>query len=927
MSNPLLELAKCGQSVWLDNINREILQNGALTGLIKNYGVTGVTSNPAIFQKAMASGSFYDEQMKEVLNEHPVIPTAGLYEELAVKDIQDTADALFYIYKSTKGADGFVSLEVSPELAYDTEKTIEHARRLFKKAARPNVMIKIPATAEGIPAIKQMISEGVNINVTLIFSDKVYEQVVEAFISGLEERLNSGERIDNIASVASFFISRIDSSVDKELAKINNKDLAGKIAIANAKVVYQKAKILFGSERFLKLKNKGASPQRLLWASTGTKNPAYPDTLYVDELIGGNTVNTMPPATMEAFKDHGRPVLKIEDDVKGAQAELNRLKESGIDLYDITAKLTREGVTLFLDAYNDLISGLRKKRIAIVKELNTSIKYFLPEEISSKAHQRMITWEQQNFAERFWRKDYSLWKKDKKEDVELSNRLGWLKLPEEMKDEVNSLTDFADEVKKKFDTVFVLGMGGSSLAPEVFFKVFGKKTGYPELVVVDSTHPDTIQEIFNKYNIQKSLFIAASKSGSTTETMSFYHIFYDAVSKGKKNAGDNFVAITDAGSSLEKLAREKKFLKIFTTPGEVGGRYSAFTYFGLVPAALIGVDTGLLLKKAGEMMYKCGELNKFSNNPGILTGAVIGELAKGGIDKLTFLTSPALCGFPVWVEQLIAESTGKEGKGILPVADELPGAPEAYEKDRAFVYLKLRNDKFEYDSFIEQLIASGYPVMIIELNELYDLAKEFYRWEIATAAAGAVLGINPFDQPNVQLAKTLAGKAMKSFSETGKLPAAKILFDEDGFSVTGDMHSRDIKSLLQEFFSNGDQQSYAAIMAFIPYTKGTEQALQKLRAAIRDKYKFAVTCGYGPRFLHSTGQLHKGDAGKGLFIQITSEIKNDLAVPETNYTLGTLITAQAQGDYEALSNNGRKVIRLNLHSSIEEQLNKLVSLI
>jgi transaldolase/glucose-6-phosphate isomerase len=928
MSNPLFELAKHGQSVWLDNINREIILNGSLTDLINNYNVTGVTSNPAIFQKAMASGTYYDEQILSCIRQNPVITTAELFDELALKDIQDTADALFNIYRKTNHNDGFVSLEVTPDLAYDTEKTIESARRLFRRAARPNVMIKIPATEEGIPAIRQMISEGVNINVTLIFSEAFYEKVVDAYISGLEDRLKAGKEINNIASVASFFISRIDSAVDKELSGIKNSSLAGRIAIANAKSVYQKAKTLFGSERFNKLAAKGASIQRLLWASTGTKNPAYSSTLYIDEFIGKNTVNTMPPATMNAFKEHGKAVSRIEEEVVRAYSDLNTLKELGINFTEITDKLTQEGVTLFLDAYNELLAGLDKKRISMIKSCKDNLKVFLPAELSSKIKQRLDNWEQLNFVSRLWKKDYTLWKNDKKDDVELSNRLGWLKLPAIMKDEVQSLNEFAARISRKFETIFVLGMGGSSLAPEVFYKVFGSKKGYPDLVVIDSTHPAVAEKVLKKYNPEKSLFLAASKSGGTTETMSFFRIFYDKVAALKNNPGENFIAITDPGSSLEKLAQEKKFLKIFSTPEEVGGRYSAFTYFGLLPAALIGLDLNKLLQKAERMMFECNESTKPISNPGILTGAMIGELALAGIDKLTFFTSKSLAGFPVWVEQLIAESTGKEGKGILPVVDELPGIVEDYNRDRAFVYLKMKGDDAKLlDHLTDELISAGYPVMIIELEDIYDLGKEFYRWEIATAAAGAVLEINPFDQPNVQLAKTLAAKAMKSFSETGKLSSTKIHFEQDGISAAGEFKSKDIKSLVSEFFANGDPDSYAAIMAFIPYSEENDKALEKLRVKIRGKYKYSVTAGYGPRFLHSTGQLHKGDGNKGLFIQITSEIENDVPVPGTDYSLGTLITAQAQGDYEALSGNGRRVLKFIMRGNIAEKINRIASLI
>lgn len=362
MSNPLIELEKLGQSIWLDNINRGILKKGELKALVENDGLSGVTSNPTIFQKAIGSGTDYDEQLKEIVKSNPNLSSFDTFIELAVKDIQDAADVLRVAYDRTKGADGFVSLEVSPDLGYDTEGTIEQARKLFKKVNRPNVMIKIPATTEGIPAIKQSISEGININITLIFSPKVYEDVVEAYISGLEERAAKGGRIDNIASVASFFVSRIDSLVDKQLDEKKLSDFKAKTAIANAKLVYENAKKLFSSERFKKLEAKGAKLQRLLWASTSTKNPAYSDILYVEELIGKDTVNTLPPQTIDAYRDHGKPELRIETNLNDARAQMAKLQEAGISFEEVTAKLTKDGVKSFVDSFNDLLKTIERKK-------------------------------------------------------------------------------------------------------------------------------------------------------------------------------------------------------------------------------------------------------------------------------------------------------------------------------------------------------------------------------------------------------------------------------------------------------------------------------------------------------------------------------------------------------------------------------------
>ncbi len=366
MKNPLIELEKFGQSVWLDNINRDLLLRGELKMLVDKDGLKGVTSNPSIFQKAMGSGHSYDDQIKEILSGDPNINAVGLFEELAIKDIQEAADVLKVVYDKTKTYDGFVSIEVSPELAYDTHGTIAEATRLHKEVNRPNVMIKIPATQEGIPAIRKMIAEGVCINVTLIFSPTVYEQVVDAYINGLEDRIKKGLLINNISSVASFFISRIDTAVDKELKAKGNINLQGKLAIANAKLVYQKAKELFSSERFKKLEKEGAKKQRLLWASTSTKNPEYSDVLYVEELIGKDTVNTLPPATLNAYRDHGNPDARIETKLDEVKSQMKKIGELGIDFEAVTRKLTDDGVVLFADSFRDLIKAIELKKTEVL---------------------------------------------------------------------------------------------------------------------------------------------------------------------------------------------------------------------------------------------------------------------------------------------------------------------------------------------------------------------------------------------------------------------------------------------------------------------------------------------------------------------------------------------------------------------------------
>jgi glucose-6-phosphate isomerase len=534
---------------------------------------------------------------------------------------------------------------------------------------------------------------------------------------------------------------------------------------------------------------------------------------------------------------------------------------------------------------------------------------------------RLKAWDAAKVAARIWEKDGAVWVADPAKAAqtpELTNRLGWLNIGQEMLAEVDNLATFAQEIKEAgFQQVVLLGMGGSSLAPEVFMRTFYTPSqredggGLP-LTVLDSTNPVQVAAVATRVaDPAKTLFLVSSKSGGTIETLSAFKYFYQLVSQVKDNPGENFVALTDPGSGLERLAKEKQFRRIFSTPLEVGGRYSALTYFGLIPAALVGVNLPRLLRRANSMAGACH--NSALHNPGLQLGAVMGELAVAGRDKVTFFVSPKIAAFGIWVEQLIAESTGKLGGGILPVADEAITEPAFYGNDRVFVYLRLAgDDNVELDGKVNVLAAGGHPVITIQMDELEDLGQEFFRWEMATAAAGAILKINPFDQPNVELAKVKARELMAEFEQRGHLPVVTPTLDYDDIDVYGPAMGESVTECLKAFLSQYRPGDYVAIMAYLPYQPEIEAALNGLRLRLRDGLRAATTVGYGPRFLHSTGQLHKGDGNKGLFIQITHTPATDVEIPGEKYTFAILHAAQAQGDYNALQQNGRRLIRFHI---------------
>jgi transaldolase/glucose-6-phosphate isomerase len=928
----LKQMSDLGQSLWYDNIERSLITEGELARMVDEDHIVGVTSNPAIFQKAISGSQAYDAQIEEIVAETPTIPIKDLYEALAIQDIQMAADVMQPVYERTNGQDGYVSLEVSPKLADDTTGTITEAKRLFETVGRPNLMIKIPATQAGLPAITEVIGAGVNVNVTLMFSLQNYIDVANAYIAGLEKLAAAGGELGQVASVASFFVSRVDTIFDQLLADADDpeaKNLQGKLAIANAKAAYQKFQEIFGSERFQKLAAKGARVQRPLWASTSTKNPEYRDVLYAEELIGPDTVDTLPPATIEGLKDHGQIRASLEEELDQAAGLLARLKDFNISYDDATRKLQADGVAAFANSFVQLLHALEEKRETIVS-LQVSPMTMDLGDFQNTVDVRLKAWNAADVTGRIWQRDGTVWISDPEQAAqtkELTNRLGWLNIGQEMLAEADNLATFAASIKAAgFKEVVLLGMGGSSLAPDVFVTTFGSVADGLPLTVLDSTNPDHISAVKDKLaDPAKTLFLVSSKSGGTLETLSLYKYFYHLVGESKDNPGENFVAITDPGSSLEKLAKAKGFRKIFSSPPEVGGRYSALTYFGLVPAALIGVDLSKLLRRANSMADACR--NHAPQNPGLQLGAALGELVQVGRDKVTFFVSPSVAAFGVWVEQLIAESTGKHGIGILPVADEAITEPAFYNNDRVFVYLRLAgDDNVALDGRVDLLTAGGHPVITIQMDELEDLGQEFFRWEMATAAASAVLKINPFDQPNVESAKVKARELMAEFEQNGYLPTEAPTLDYDDIDAYGPVMGESVTEALQAFVTTYQPGNYVAIMAYLPYTTETNAALDELRLRIRNGLRAATTVGYGPRFLHSTGQLHKGDGNKGLFIQITHTPATDVEIPGEKYTFTTLIAAQAQGDYNALKENDRRLIRFHIEAGqdIPAAIRKLI---
>ncbi|MBI3971106.1 MAG: bifunctional transaldolase/phosoglucose isomerase [Chloroflexi bacterium] len=976
-ANPLVALAAHGQSIWLDYIRRNLIAGGELQRLVQEDELRGVTSNPAIFEKAIAGSTDYAEALQRSVGQAGWDAQA-LYEQLAIRDIQDAADVLRPVYDRTRRRDGYVSLEVSPRLAHDTAGTIAEARRLWQAVGRENVMIKVPATPEGLPAITQLIGEGINVNVTLLFALARYEQVAAAYCAGLERlaaRRGRGDHagpagnLSRVASVASFFVSRVDTAVDAIVAtrlKMASapeqallRSLAGKVAIANAKLAYHRYKELLRGERWQALAAQGAQTQRLLWASTSTKNPSLSDVLYVEELIGPDTVNTMPPATLDAYRDHGRPRASLEADLEAAQDTLETLERLGISLAEVTDQLLDDGVRLFVEAFDKLLSAVEKERQAIQAATTTPASaaaarattpgsagtagtaavsaaparrheahwrqtYALPDDLGTAVQASLADWQRNRKVQRLWAGDASLWTTAGEESW-----LGWLGITEDQLAHSGRWQRLADEVQDAGLThLLVLGMGGSSLCPDVVRQAFGRRHGFPELHVLDSTDPAQIKRFEESLDLARTLCIVSSKSGTTLEPNILKDYFFERVRQvvGPAAAGGRFIAITDPGSKLQQVAESDGFRHVFYGLPSIGGRYSALSDFGMVPAAAAGVDVRRVLDCAEEMVQACAACVPAAENPGVVLGTILGVLARHGRDKVTIAASPGIAVFGAWLEQLLAESTGKQGMGLIPVDREPLGPPAVYGRDRLFVYVRLESaPDAAQDAAVDALERARQPVVRIAVRERHDLGGEYFHWEIATAVAGAIIGVNPFDQPDVETSKVATRKLTAEFARAGALPAEAPILEDGGIKLFADARnaavlapaaSGSLAGYLRTHLSRLAAGDYFALLVYLDMHEAHERPLQTMRQAVRDAKRVATCLGFGPRFLHSTGQVYKGGPNTGVFLQLTCDDALDLPVPGQRYTFGVVKAAQARGDFQVLAERQRRALRVHLGKDV-----------
>ena len=937
--NPLRTIQDFGQSIWQDFIRRKMILSGELKQFIEQDGIRGVTSNPAIFGKVIDGSRDYDDDISTFALQG--MSTEEIYEALTVKDVQLAADLLRPVYDRSDGQHGYVSLEVNPHLARDVERTLNEARRLWDTLQRPNVMIKVPATEKGLTCIRRLIGEGININVTLLFGLPRYREVAEAYINGLEARAAAKKPLEHIASVASFFLSRIDARIDPLLKKIVTEErpgkakaekLYGQVAIASAKCAYKIYNDIFHSDRFNALVQKGARPQHLLWASTSTKDPEFSDVKYVEALIGPDTINTLPRETLDAYRDHGRPARRLDLETHEAQKILEHLAELDINIQRVTQELVDQGIDKFIKPYDSSMHTLNKARTAALQAPVDRQILQVDDDCDHRIKRRIARLEEEKFNQRLWNGDTELWSHDADQSQTITNGLGWLNLVRRMHDDLDTLTAFRNELLDDgFRYVVHMGMGGSSLAPLVFQRSFSAARDGLTLLVLDSTDPATLHDCERRLPLEQTFFIVASKSGTTTEPIAFGEYFYNRLMRTMGDAAAwHFAVITDPGTPLADLARERNYRRVFLNFSDIGGRYSALSYFGMLPAALMGLDIREMMVRAQRMVRACAPHRPAGQSPGVVLGAALGELARQGRDKVTFLVPPSLETLGMWLEQLLAESTGKAGTGLLPVAGEPPFPPAFYGDDRVFVHISPDNESEDrLARSVAALHDAGQPLITIRLQDRLDIAQEFFRWEVATATAGAVLGINAFDQPNVQESKDNTRRLLETVSDKGRLPEKTPDLTEGSLQLYLESGTAQdtLTRTLADFFRQVRRGDYIAILAYLTEASAIDTLLAGIRLRLQQQFSTAVTVGYGPRYLHSTGQFHKGGPNNGLFVQLTCDDTLNLNIPNRPFSFGVLRQAQAQGDLEALSKHGRRALRIHLGPDTARGLIRLKSIL
>ena len=748
-NDPLAELRKLGQSLWLDSLRRAMFSSGELQRYLDVDGIAGVTTNPWLFEKVVSGSHDYDEDLRRLASQHA--SAEDIYRLVMIQDAQQACDLFRPRYDRTQGREGWVSIDTPPRPVHDTAALLAESRRLWSAVNRPNVMIRMPATFEALPAIRELIREGTNVNVTRCFAVSRYREVADAYLAGLEARLADGRPLTGIASVVGFLVNRIDVLVDSLLEKIilrretgaeTAKSIRGKVGIATAKVAYRAYQEICRGVRFRRLAALGAVPQRLVWAGTSSRTPGYSDVLYVDSLAGPDTITSVSPEVLLAYRDHGQPAARLSENLDQSDQVLRSLLQLGIDLDEVMQQLRDEGIDRFFEPFDRLVIAAGEGRVrAADKALGRQTLSLGDDE--SAVRRRIGALEKLRFATQLWRKQPGLWGDTVRDPEAIRGNLGWLRVAERMEAHVPRLVDFAAEVASDgFQRGIWIGSKAVSLIPSIF-KDFPPPggDGMP-LTVLDPGNPASILAIEQEIPLPRTLFVVASKSGTEASLLATLERLYSLLRKeaGAK-AGGQLVTVSDVGTPLAEWSLENGFRRVYRNFSDVGERYSAMSTFGIVAAALMGLDLGELLARALRMQHACASCVPLAENPGMTLGIALGELALQGRNRVILLLPPPLQAFGKWLEDLLALGDA----AILPVLGEVPVRPAEHGENSLFVCLHLKGQaEPALTDSLSDLRRAGRPVITIEIDDPLDLGQECFRWQMAAATAAALLGVNPF---------------------------------------------------------------------------------------------------------------------------------------------------------------------------------------
>ena len=930
--NPLWKLRDHGQSIWLSTLRRRLVDGGDLQHLIEARSLSGIESDLQFLCGALARGNEYGAPLRRLLDEGLDVDTIG--EHLLAEEARAAAEALTPLYEQSNGREGFVSIDVFSGRTGDPQSMSAAIHRAVDLIEHPNAMFKVPATDSGFAVLEAMTTEGYHIHVGPLFSVTSVRRAVEAFAGGLRRRMDSGGAAD-VMSAISFGLAPLDVAVDDLLGDLirdssgdtsREESLVGSIAVAAAKAACREQRELLQRQLGSDVGAPISPLQRIIWMDTATKNPRFGEFHYIEDLVGPDSGLSLSRSSLEAFHQRGVVAATLGRSVDEATEILAELADVGIDLENLGRRLEQRA--------NDKLAAARDRFVATVGRACEALGadehaasgvalgggpwWGTVAEIPAELVPAEVTDGLEELMPRLWGKDPSLWSDEPQEQELIYNQLGWIDLIEPMSFESLPAERFASRlVDGDIEDIVVLGMGGSSLCAEVFRDVFG----IDNVWVLASTIPGVVKRVAEHVDPARTLVVVSSKSGTTLETRVLSDYFYGLATPILENPGERFVAVTDPGTPLEQTAHERDFHGLWLTPPDVGGRFSAFTHFGVLPMALMELDVGAILESAQRMAASCAAEVPVSLNPGVVLGVALHEGFRTGRDKLTFLCDGGLAPFAAWAEQLVAESLGKDGVGLVPIVGEPSGDPGDYGDDRLFIGMELGPEPDARLARLLDQLAAEHPVMRFHLDDRSEIGAELFRWELGTAVAGALMEINPFDEPAVEASKQRTIEILEAAGD-GSPDAPAPVDLGNGWAVFADLErdaelaarqqGEGLASWLDAHLGRAAVPDYIGLQVFLAADAETRQRLDDIRWTLRNRLGVATSLGWGPGYLHSTGQLHKGGPATGVYLLVTATDAEDLECPGFGYSFGYLARAQALGDLQALQERGRRVLRLHL---------------